>query len=60
MKTAFYINDKKVSKKFVTELIGSERLQKYIKEAKEGFMEDPFVLQSWYLGSKGMLTIKFE
>lgn len=60
MKTVFYIDDKKVSKKVVTEMVGIERIKRYIKEAKEGFMNDPYEQQSWFLGSKGMLTIEFK
>ncbi|MDD4112700.1 MAG: hypothetical protein PHC56_06670 [Herbinix sp.] len=60
MKTVFYINGKKVSKKAVTEMVGTERIKRYIKEAKEGFMNDPYEEQSWFLGSEGMLTIEFK
>ena len=60
MKTVFYINGKKVSKKAVTEIVGTERIKGYIKEAKERFMEDPYEQQSWYLGSAGMLTVEFK
>ena len=59
MKTVFYINGKKVSKKVVTEMVGAERAKRYIKEAKEGFMNDPYVEQSWYLGSARTLVIEF-
>ena len=60
MKTVFYINGKKVTKKAVTEMVGAEPLKEYIKEAKERFMEDPYEQQSWFLGSKGMLTVEFK
>ena len=60
MKTVFYINGKKVTKKAVTNTVGTERIKRYIKEAKEGFMDDPYEQQSWFLGSNGMLTIEFE
>ena len=60
MKTVFYINNKKVTKKAVTEMVGTESIKRYIKEAKEGFMNDPLEQQSWTLGSKGMLVIEFR
>lgn len=59
-KTVFYINGKKVSKKTVTEMVGTESTKNYIKQAKEGFMNDPYEQQSWFLGSKGILTIEFK
>ena len=60
MKTVFYIDGKKVSKKTVTEMVGTERIKRYIKQAKEGFMDDPYEQQSYFLGSDGMLTIEFK
>ena len=42
MKTVFYLNGKKVTKKAVTEMVGTESIKRYIKEAKERFMEDPY------------------
>lgn len=60
MKTVFYLNGKKVTKKAVTEIVGAERIKRLVKEAKEGFMNDPYEEQSWYLGSAGMLTIEFK
>lgn len=60
MRTIFYLNNKKVTKKAVTEMVGSERVKKYIKDAKEGFMRDPYEEQSWFLGLKGILRIEFK
>lgn len=60
MRTVFYISGKKVSKKVATEMVGVERIKRLIKEAKEGFMNDPYEEQSWFLGSEGMLTIEFK
>jgi hypothetical protein len=58
MKTAFYLNGKKVTKKAVTELAGKERLERMLKEAKEDFTNDPWT-ELDYMISGGMLTIKF-
>ena len=60
MKTVFYIDGKKVSKKTVTEMVGTKLTKRYIKQAKEGFMDDPYEQQSYFLGSDGMLTIEFK
>lgn len=59
MKTKFYLNNKKITKKALTEMIGKERLDRMTKEAKEGFFADPLEQQSFYLGSNGMLIIEF-
>lgn len=60
MRTAFYINDKKISKKKAEELVGKETLKKRISEAKERFMEEPGEMQSWYIGSGRYLEIRFQ
>lgn len=60
MKTTFYLNGKKTTKKAVTELVGAERLKRYIEEAKEAFFEDPLTQNSFWLGGKNMLTIEFN
>ena len=59
MKTNYYLNGKKTTKKALTELLGKERLDRMTKDAKEGFMQDPLEQQSFFLGSAGMLTIEF-
>lgn len=58
MKTSIYLNGKKVTKKLAAEKLGKDTLDRYIKEAAQGFREDPYEQQSWYTGS-GMLTIEF-
>lgn len=47
MKMEIRINGKKVSKKKAAEMIGAEKLEKRIKEAKETYMKDPYILNSW-------------
>lgn len=59
MKTTFYLNGKKITRKALTELIGAERLKRYIEEAKDAFFEDPLTQNSFWLG-KDMLTIEFN
>lgn len=60
MKTTITLNNKKISKKKAIELFGKESIERKIKEAKEAFINDPYELSSWYMGSKGMLSIEFN
>ena len=60
MKTTFYLNVKKTSRKALTEMLGADRLKRYIEEAKEAFFEDPLTQNSFWLGGKNMLTIEFN
>lgn len=60
MKTKFYINGKKTTRKAVKESIGAERLERMIKDAKKTYREDPLIQNDFFLGSNGMLTIEFE
>ena len=59
MKTTFYLDGKKTTRKQITELIGKERLDRYIKDAVETFREDPYIENSFWIG-RGMLTIEFS
>ncbi len=58
MKTKFYLNGKKTTRKAIKELVGNERLAQMLKDAKETFFEDPLTQNSFFIGS-GMLTIEF-
>ena len=42
MRTKFYLNGKKITKKALQERIGEERLKRLVQEAKETFLEDLF------------------
>ena len=59
MRTKFYLDGKKITKKVLQERIGEERLKKLVQEAKETFLEDPLIQNDFYLGREGMLTIEF-
>lgn len=59
MRTNFYLDGKKITKKVLQERIGEERLKKLVQEAKETFLEDPLIQNDFYLGREGMLTIEF-
>ena len=59
MRTKFYLDGKKLTKKALQERIGEERLKRMLQEAKETFLEDPLIQNDFYLGREGMLTIEF-
>lgn len=59
MTTKFYLNGKKTTRKAVKEQVGEERLKRMLAEAKETFMEDPLIENSFFIGN-GMLTIEFH
>ncbi len=59
MKTIFYLNGKRTTRKAVKELIGEERLKNMLKEAKETFFEDPLIQNSFFIGGNRILTIEF-
>lgn len=59
MRTKFYLDGKKITKKALQERIGEERLKRLIQEAKETFLEDPLIQNDFFLGREGMLTIEF-
>ena len=58
MKTKFYLDGKKTTRKAVKELVGEERLKEMLAEAKETFLEDPLTQNDFFIGN-GMLTIEF-
>ena len=58
MKTKFYLNGKQITKKAAAEMLGRERLNRMIEEAKETFFEDPYIANDWFIGS-GMFSIVF-
>ena len=51
MKTTFYLNGKKTSRKALTGLLGENRIRRYIEEAKEAFFENPLTENSFWIGS---------
>jgi hypothetical protein len=59
MKTVFYIDGRKTTRKAVRELVGEERLKQMLAEAKEDFLEDPCIATDYHLGRYGMLSIRF-
>ena len=59
MRTKFYLDGKRITRKALVEMIGADRVNRYVKEAKEWFMEDPTEEQSWFIGY-GFLVLEFE
>lgn len=59
MKTKFYLNGKKTTRKAIKEIIDDERLKNMIEEAKKDFFEDSLTQNDFFLGGSGMLTIEF-
>ena len=59
MKTKFYLNGKKITRKAIQEQLGADWLVRILKEAKETFMTDPLIQNDFFIGN-GMLTIAFE
>lgn len=59
MRTNYYINGKKVSRKAAEYAAGKDRLDRLVDDAKEAFMEDP-CLQLDYMVNGGILTISFD
>ena len=58
MKTTFYLDGKKTTRKAVKELLGEERLKRILEEAKKTYLEDPLIQNDFFIGS-GILTIEF-
>lgn len=59
MKTKFYLNGKKITRKTIQEQLGADRLARMLREAKETFLADPLTQNDFFIGN-GMLTIAFE
>lgn len=59
MKTRFYLNGKRTTRKVVREIAGEERLKKMLAAAKAAYREDQLIQNDFFLGSAGMLTVEF-
>ena len=59
MKTKFYLNGNKTTRKAIQEQLGADRLALMLKETKETFLADPLTQNDFFIGN-GMLTIAFE
>lgn len=56
MKVRIEMKGSKITKKEAAKLIGEERLEERIKDAKEGYYEDPFQTASWMDGMEIIVT----
>lgn len=56
MKVRIEMKGSKITKKEAAKLIGEERLEERIKDAKEGYYEDPFQTASWMDGMEIIIT----
>ena len=59
MKTIFYLDGKKTTRKAIKERLGEERMSRMLKEAKEAHQGDPLIQNDFFIGN-GMLTIAFR
>lgn len=48
-----YLDNKRVTQEKVEELIGKQHLEQIVKEAKEKFMENPYMKHTVYTYIKG-------
>lgn len=58
MKTNFYFNGRKATRKEAEQIVGKERLANMIEVAKADFMEDPLIENS-FMAPGGIITIEF-
>lgn len=59
MKTVLFLNGKKTTRKKLVERFGKERVNRWVEESKETFMEDPLIANDWWVGSE-IVTVNFE
>lgn len=58
MKTLFYLNGKKITRKAALELVPESTLERYIEAARHQYWEDPLVENSFMVHG-GLMTIRF-
>ena len=58
MKTLFYLNGKKITRKAALELVPESTLDRYIEAARHQYWEDPLVENSFMVHG-GLMTIRF-
>lgn len=59
MKTIYRLDGKKISKKALTEMMGTEKIKRMTKEAWETTMEDPYICNDFFIRNR-MLNIEFQ
>ena len=58
MKTLFYLNGKKITRKAALELVPESTLDRYIEAARHQYWEDPLVENSFMVHG-GLMAIRF-
>lgn len=48
MRTVFYLDGKKITRKALKEIIGEEKLKRFLESAKELFFEDPYIANDYF------------
>ena len=59
MRVTIKLEGKPITQKEAKEILGEERFERYILEAKAGFWEDPLVCQDFFT-PKGMMEFIFN
>ena len=59
MKTILYLNGKRTTHKRIKELIGWERLDRYIRQSEREYFEDLLAVNDYFVPG-GILLIRFE
>ena len=59
MKTILYLNGKRTTHKHIKELIGWERLDRYIRQSEREYFENPIAVNDYFVPG-GILLICFE
>lgn len=59
MKTIFYLNGKKITRKNLNDLLGKAVVRELVLRAKETYFMDPLIQNDFYMGSYGMVTVCF-
>ena len=60
MKSIFYMNGKKTTRKEMNEILGSAVVRELVMRAKETYYSDPNIQNDFYLGTYGFVTIIFN
>ncbi|MCD8159539.1 MAG: hypothetical protein LUD77_11875 [Clostridiales bacterium] len=58
MKTKFYLNGEKITRKAAKEITGERRFEEILEESKETFFEDSEIELDWMVKG-GILTVEF-
>ena len=57
MRYVYYLNGAKITKKLLEDTYGKDRIKRITDEAREAWLEDPFIQNDFFMGN-GMLTVQ--